>query len=184
MSALLAKPGLNQIIAIIQAYQATAIAAVNPSLPTIREFHKGPKYWTTPFPWLTVAYEGTVFEEEAELTRRQRIQYVVALESGQFDSELAQDQAIDYLRVLDYIFTDLAGPPPNYVDWITSLPITQETVPPIPPAVTGMTTPWDVGTVKEIFIEREEQSVVLRQEIEQPIIEVRLEIRVDLEEVP
>ncbi len=174
--ALLAKPALNQCIAIMQKYQALAIAQVNPDLPPIYEFHKGPKYRTA-FPWVTLAYEGTVFDESSQQTRKQALELVIQLEAGNFDSELAQDQAIDYLRVLDMIFTYMAGPLPNYNDWESALPIQHETVP------GGITTPFTTGSVKEIFIEHEEQSLVLRDEIETPVIQVSLRLRFDLEEL-
>lgn len=174
--ALLAKPSLNQAIAIIQKYQGQAIAFVNPSLPVIQEFHKGPKYRTA-FPWVTVAYEGTAFSESSQETREQHLQLVITLEAGNFDSEMAQDQAIDYLRMLDYIFSDLTGGGTNFTDWETALPIVHETVP------GGTTKPWATGTVKEVFIETEEQSLVLRNEQELPVIQVSLRMRFDLEEI-
>ncbi len=176
MAPQLAKPALNQLIAVIQKYQAAMIAEINPALPMIEEFHKGPKYRTA-FPWVTLAYEGTAFDESSEQTRKQQILIVLTLESGQFDSELAQDQAIDYLRVLDSIITYSAGPSPFWTDWETALPIVHETVP------SGVTVPFTAGSVKEIFIEHEEQSLVLKDEIETPVIQVSLQIRFDLEEV-
>lgn len=174
--ALLAKPCLNQLIAVIQKYQASVIAEINPALPQIEEFHKGPKFRTA-FPWVTVAYEGTVFDESSEQTRKQQIVVTLTLEAGEFDSELAQDQAIDYLRVLDHIISGVAGPPPAWTDWETSLPIVHETVP------SGATVPFTTGSVKEIFIEHEDQSLVLKDEIETPVIQVSLQIRFDLEEL-
>lgn len=181
--AILAKPSLNQAIAIMQKYQQQSINSVNNTLPLVQEWHKGPKVRTA-FPWVTVAYEGTAFTEASEATREQHLQLVVALEAGNYDSELAQDQAIDYMRMLDFIFTVLSpsqgvpGPPssPNFVDWETALPITHESVP------AGITVPWKQGTVKQVFIEREEQSVVLREGMELPAIEVSLHLRLDLEE--
>ena len=166
---------LNQTIAVIQMYQVAAINAVNPNLAPIQEFHKGPK-WRTAFPWMTFAYEGTEFDESSQETRKQSLIEVVTLESGNFDTEFAQDQAIDYLRVLDMIIMTLAGPPPFYTDWLTALPIQQETVP------SGITVPWSTGSVKDIFIEHEDQSVVLREEEETPVIQVSLRIRFELEE--
>jgi len=171
--ALLAKPSLNQAIAIIQAYQAQAIANLGLSVTPIQEFHKGPKTRTA-MPWLTVSYEGTAFTESSENTREQHLLLVLALETGNFDSELAQDNAIDYMRMLDYIFTVLSAP--DFTDWETALSIVHETVP------GGVTTPWVTGTVKEIFIEREEQSLVVRDEFKKPIMQVSLHIRFDLEE--
>jgi hypothetical protein len=175
MGAFLAKPSLNQCIAIIQKYQAAAISALASTFTSqvtpIVEFHKGPKMRTAPL-WLTLSYEGTVFTEASQNTREQHLLLIIRLETGNYDSELAQDQAIDYLRMLDYIFNDLS----TFADWETALPIQHESVP------SGETTPWRVGTVKEMFIEREEQSVVFREEIEMPSMEVTLHIRLDLEE--
>ena len=174
---LLCKPSLNQIIAIVQKYQTAAIAAVNPALPTINEFHKGPKM-RTEFPWLTVAYGGTIFVETSQQTREEHSEVIVGLESGNFDSELAQDQALDYMRMLDYIFNYLAGPPPSWVDWETALPIKHETVP------SGMTTPFTTGSVKEIFIEREEQSISpVNEQQSEPVVKISLHLRFDVEEI-
>ena len=174
--ALLAKPALNQSIAVIQKYQGAAIAAINPNLTPIQEFHKGPK-WRTAFPWMTFAYGGTEFSENSQQTRQQSISTVITLEASNFDSEYAQDNAIDYLRVIDHILTNMAGYDSAYMDWITPLAIVQETVP------SGITTPWAQGTVKEIFVERHEQSLVLREEQETPVIQVSLHVRFDLEEL-
>ena len=175
MALQLAAPLLNQLVAVIQKYQGAAIAAINPNLQAIQEFHKGPKLRTA-FPWATFAYEGTAFEETSEQTRLQHMLAVVQLESSNFDEEYAQEQAIDYMRVLDLIIMSMAGPPPFYQDWETTLPIQQETVP------SGITTPFDQGSVKEVFIEREEQSIVLESESEVPVIQVSLHIRFDVEE--
>ena len=173
MCALLVRPALNQAIAIIQKYQKQAISDVNAKLAPIAEFHKGPKQRTA-FPWLTIAYEGTVFRESSEQTRMQQLMLMLTIEAGNFDSELAQDAAIDYLRVLDHIFNDLSGP--TFVDWETKLTIVHETVP------SGQTTPWKQGTVKEVFVESEDQSLVYRNEVETPIIQASMRMRFDLEE--
>jgi hypothetical protein len=176
MALQLAKPALNQLIAIIQRYQGAAIAAINPDLTPIQEFHKGPK-WRTAFPWVTVAYDGTTFEESSEQTRLQHISVTLTLEADNFDTEFAQDKAIDYMRVLDQIVMSMAGPPPSYVDWETALPIQQETVP------SGTTVPFNSGSVKEVFIEHESQSLVLKEDSETPVIQVSLHMRFDVEEI-
>ena len=173
--AMFAKPCLNQTIAVIQKYQGAAIAAVNPALSAIQEFHKGPK-WRTAFPWMTFAYHDTTFHESSQQTQSQSVFIVITLESSNFDEEYAQDQAIDYMRVLYHIMTVMAGPAPFYTDWESALPIQQETVP------GGITTPWEQGTVKEVFVESGTQSLVLREETETPVIQVSLTIRFDLEE--
>jgi hypothetical protein len=171
----LAAPLLNQLIAVTQRYQGAAIAAINPALDPIQEFHKGPKLRTA-FPWMTFAYGGTAFEETSEQTRFQRMLATVTLESSNFDEEFAQDQAIDYMRVLDLIYMSMAGPPPFYQDWESPLPIQQETVP------SGITVPFTQGSVKEVFIEHAEQSLVLESESEVPVIQVSLQMRFDVEE--
>jgi len=179
----LAKPGLNQIIAVIQKYQQTVISAINADreaggeqpLQPIQEFHKGPKVRTA-YPWLTVAYEGTAFTESSEQTTEQHLMFVVQLEAGDFDSEYAQDAAIDYMRALHAIFAKVAGPPPSFSDWESQLPIQHETVP------SNVTAPWPVGTVKQIFVEREEQMLVRREGADKPAVEVSLTLRFDLEE--
>jgi hypothetical protein len=178
MIAKLARPGLNQIISVIQLYQAQAISDVNQELQPIVEFHKGPK-WRTAFPWLMVAWAGTEFIETSQQTRMQRVRYTLQIEAGQFDSEFAQDISIDYARMIDHIFNDLAGPPPFFVDWETVMQIDHETVP------SGYTDPWVTGSVKEVFIERTEQSLamLLREEIETPVIYTTMDIRFDLQEV-
>ena len=176
MSTQLARPLLNQSIALIQKYQADAIVAVNSGLAPIQEFHKGPK-WRTAFPWLTLAYEGTVFVGEAEITRRQAHSLVVTVETGNFDSEFAQEQAINYGAVLDQVFSSLAGPPPFYQDWEQAQTIVHETVP------SGITVPFNAGTVKWVFVEHVSQSLVLREEQETPVIQVSLHIRVEVEEI-
>ena len=172
----LAKPGLNQLIAIIQKYQVMAINAVNPDLPVIYEFHKGPKLRTA-FPWITVGFDGIVFGESSQSTRSQMQSFELIMDAGNYDSEFAQDQAIDYMRVLDQIIMTMAGPTPFYSDWETALPIQQETVP------SGITGPYTQGTVKEVFIEHESQSAVDIPDQEVPIMQVMLRIRIDVEEI-
>ena len=55
-NATFAKPLVNQLIAIIQRDQASALGIVNPSLSPIAEFHKGPGTRTA-FPWLVVSVD-------------------------------------------------------------------------------------------------------------------------------
>ena len=175
MSLQLAGPVLNQMIALIQKYQVPAINSIDPNLAPIQEFHKGPK-WRTAFPWCTFAYEGTSLEENSEQTSLQHITTVLTVETGNFDTEYAQEVAINYGRILYLIIMSMAGPPPSYVDWETAQPIVQETVP------SGITVPFNQGTVKEVFVESMSQSLVLREDSETPVIQVSLHIRFDVEE--
>jgi hypothetical protein len=168
---LFAKPVVNQAIAIIQRDQASAIAIVNPALSAINEFHKGPGLRTA-FPWLMIAASGVTFSEDAHpYTRSQEARVALALDVGQFDQEIAQDNAQDYARVLDMIVTTATT-----ADWVTSLPIIHETVP------GGMTAPGAVGSVKEAFVQSHEYSVAKTQEIQTPILRVTLALRFRLEE--
>ena len=174
-SALFAKPLLNQLIAIIQRDQEGAIAAVNSALNPINEFHKGPGARTA-FPWLTLAVDGLAFDEEvapypSSGPRVWDAHVSLALDIGQFDQEVAQDNAQDYARVLDMIITsaDLNGSGP-YSSWVTALPITHETVP------SRVTTPNSPGSFKEVFIASQRYSLTTRSEIETPVLTATMSV--------
>jgi len=169
-NALFAKPLLNQLIAILQRDQAAAISVVNPALVPINEFHKGPGARTA-FPWLTLAADSTEFDRESPHTRRSVTRAALALDVGQFDQEMAQDNAQDYARVLDTVITSAP-----LSDFTTSLPITHETVP------GGMTTPPAAGSVKEVFVESHAYGLVTLQNIEIPALRVTLAVLFELEE--
>jgi hypothetical protein len=170
-SALFAKPLLNQLIAVIQRDQAGAINIVNAALNPINEFHKGPGMRTA-FPWLMLAVDGVAFDEEVPSypssgPRRWDARVSLALDVGQFDQEMAQDNAQDYARVLDMIVTsaDLNGTGP-YSSWLTALPITHETVP------GGITTPNAPGSFKEVFVAGQHYSLTSLPDIEVPVVNV------------
>lgn len=169
-NALFAKPLLNQCIALIQRDQASAIAIVNPALGLIGEFHKGPGLRTA-LPWLTVSLDGVEFSEDVLGTRQSRPRIALVLDVGQFDQEMAQDNAQDYARVLDVVMTTASES-----DWETPLPITQETVP------TGMTSPNAAGSVKEVFVASHRYGVVTLDEIQTPVLRVTLNLDFVLEE--
>jgi hypothetical protein len=170
-NSLFIKPLVNQCIAIIQRDQASAIAIVNSNLAAISEFHKGPGMRTA-FPWLLVETDGVAFDEDAHpYTRSQKASLSLALDIGQSDQEMAQDNAQDYARVLDMIVTTA-----SVADWITSLPIAHETVP------GSVTRPGAAGSVKEMFVASHNYSVVTAQEIQAPILRVTLALRFRLEE--
>src|SRR5712692_9116310 len=136
-NALFAKPLLNQCIAIIQRDQAAAVSIVNSALAPINEFHKGPGIRTA-LPWLTLVVDSIAFDRAAEVfTRHPTSRISLALAVGQFDQEMAQDNAQDYARVLDVVITTASA-----ADWQTALPITHETVP------SGTTTPPAAGAVR------------------------------------
>lgn len=169
-SAQFAKPLLNQCIALIQRDQASAFALVNLALGPIAEFHKGPGLRTA-LPWLTVSLDGLEFGEEALGTRQSRPRISLVLDVGQFDQEMAQDNAQDYARALDMIITTASES-----DWETPLPISQETVP------SGTTSPNAAGSVKEVFVASHRYSIAALDEIQSPVLRVTLNVDFVLEE--
>lgn len=170
-NALFAKPLINQAIAILQRDQAAAIAIVNPALQPVSEFHKGPGYRTA-FPWLILAVDGVTFDEARyPYTRSQDCRLSLVLDVGQFDQEMAQDNAQDYARIVDMVITSA-----DYSDWTTSLAIIHETVP------SGLTTTGSIGSVKEVFTVSHRYSLVTASEIPVPILRVTLNFKVVLEE--
>jgi hypothetical protein len=170
------KPLLNQLIAILQRDQASALALVNPALGPITEFHKGPGARTA-LPWLVLAVDSTKFDEQALGTRRWRAPISLALDVGQFDQEMAQDHAQDYARMLDMVLTTA-----TLADFTTVLPIAHETVPPIPPALTGVTTPNAAGSVLGVFVASHTYGSVTLPELQVPVLRATLEVLFDLEE--
>ncbi len=169
-NALFAKPLLNQCIALIQRDQASAIAIVNPLLGTIGEFHKGPGLRTA-LPWLTVSLDGLEFSEDVLGTRQSRARIALLLDVGQFDQEMAQDNAQDYAHVLDMVITTASES-----DWETPLPITQETVP------SGITSPNAPGSVKEVLVGSHRYSAVTLDEIQTPVLRATVNLEFVLEE--
>lgn len=169
-NALFAKPLLNQCIALIQRDQASAIAIVNAALAPIGEFHKGPGLRTA-LPWLTVSLEGLELSEDVLGTRQSRPRIALVLDVGQFDQEMAQDNAQDYARVLDMVITTATES-----DWESPLPITQETVP------AGITSPNAAGSVKEVFVASHHYGVATLDEIRTPVLRVTLNLDFVLEE--
>ncbi|HEV3278299.1 MAG TPA: hypothetical protein VG860_15885 [Terriglobia bacterium] len=169
-NALFAKPLLNQCIALIQRDQAAAIAIVNPALLPIAEFHKGPGLRTA-LPWLTVSLDGFEFDEDVLGTRQSRPRIALTLDAGQFDQEMAQDNAQDYARVLDMVITTASE-----TDWETPLAISQETVP------SGITSPNAAGTIKEIFVASHRYGAATLDEIQAPVLRVTLNLDFVLEE--
>jgi hypothetical protein len=169
-NSLFAKPLLNQIIALIQRDQGSAIAIVNPALAPINEFHKGPGLRTA-LPWLTLAVDSLTFAPDVLGTRQSFSRIALTLDTGQYDQEMAQDNAQDYARMLDMVITSASES-----DWETPLAITQETVP------AGVTTPNASGSIKEVFVESHHYSVVTVDEIQTPVLRVTLNLEFTLEE--
>jgi hypothetical protein len=169
-NALFAKPLLNQCIAIIQRDQASAIAIVNPSLAPIGQFHKGPGLRTA-LPWLTLSVESLQFAEDVLGTRQSRSRIALTLDVGQFDQEMAQDNAQDYAHVLDMVITTASEN-----DWETPLPILQETVP------SGTTSPNAAGSLKEVFVASHRYGVATLDEVQTPVLRVTLNLDFVLEE--
>jgi len=169
-NAAFSKPLLNQTIALVQRDQFGAIALVNPELAAINEFRKSPGARTA-LPCLTILADKTEFDQISSLTRSWRSALSLILDVGQFDQELAQDNAQDYARVLDMIVTSASG-----ADWITPLPIQHETVP------GGVTSPSAPGCVKEVFVESHRYGLITQAGIQAPILRVTLSVLFALQE--
>ena len=178
-----AKPLVNQIIAIIQRDQTAALAVINAAravdgnqpLPPIAEFHKGPGP-RTGWPWLSMEIGPTNFERsDDKATRHCNVRISLALDTGQYDQEMAQEDAQDHARLLDMIISS-AGPWPSLGDWTTSLPIQHETVP------SGNTAPNAVGTVNEVFVESHVPAKVSVPDVDVPVMRVTVTVMFELEE--
>jgi hypothetical protein len=178
-----AKPLVNQIIAIIQRDQISALSVINAAraadgnqpLAAIAEFHKGPGP-RTGWPWLSLEIGATNFERgDDKTTRHDQVRINLALDTGQYDQEMAQEDALDYARLLDMIITS-AGPWPSLGDWTTSLPIQHETVP------SSTTVPNAAGTVSEVFVESHVPAKVSLPDVDVPVMRVTLTVLFELEE--
>jgi len=178
-----AKPLVNQLIAIIQRDQASALAVVNAaraidgnqSLVAITEFHKGPGP-RLGWPWLSLEIGPTNFERgDDKTTRHHEVRINLALDTGQYDQEMVQEDAQDYARVLDMIISS-AGPWPSLGDWTTSLPIRHETVP------SGATVPNAAGAVNDVFVESHVPGKISVEGIDAPVMRITLTVLFELEE--
>ena len=179
-----AKPLVNQLIALIQRDQAAALNLINaarasdgnPPLPPIAEFHKGPGS-RTGWPWLYLEIGPTNFNRgDDKTTRHHEGRINLALDTGQYDQELAQEDAQDYACLLDMIITS-AGPWPALGDWTTSLPIQHDTVP------SGMTVPNAPGTVNDVFVESHVPGKISVEGIDAPVMRITLTVLFELEEI-
>jgi hypothetical protein len=178
-----AKPLVNQVIAIIQRDHSSALEVINAAravdgnqyLTPIGEFHKGPGP-RTGWPWLYLEIGPTNFtRSDDETTRHEVVRINLVLDTGEYDQEMAQEDAHDYARMLDMIVTS-AGPWPCYGDWTTPLPIQHETVP------SGMTVPNAAGTVNDVFVESHAPGPVALDGVDVPVMRVTLAVLFDLEE--
>jgi hypothetical protein len=179
-----AKPLLNQMIALIQRDQAAAIAIVNAELKLIRQFHKGRAARVT-FPWCLVWIADNVFNAESDLTRDEEIDAYVAIEVGTIDQEDAQDQAHDYLAVIDSVIESASGE-----DWETALPVSLPGQNPAltrPPGWDGqqpvfMTSPSTAGTVKRVQVVAHRVDAIMVEGYTNPAVRATVRIAFHLEE--
>jgi len=178
-----AKPLVNQIIAIIQRDQAAALAVINAAravdgnapLNPVAEFHKGPGS-RSGWPWLTLEVGPTNFRrEDDKTTRHGEVRINLTLDTGQYDQEMAQEDAQDYARLLDMIVTS-AGPWPSLRDWTTPLPIQHESLP------RSTTAPNAAGSVSDVFVESHVPARVSVPEVEGPVMRITLTVLFELEE--
>jgi hypothetical protein len=184
-NALFVRPLIDQVIAIIQRDQASAIAAVaapngsgssSPPLQPITEFHKGPVVPVAPL-WMYLSAGGIRFDRESWDTRHYLATLQLALYVGQVDPDQGQQLIFDYGRMLDMVLTS-AGPPPGFGDWTSPLPIAWP-----PGASPATTTPPAAGSVKDVFVESHEYQPVRLGESEMPLWRVVLNVLFEMEEV-
>jgi hypothetical protein len=182
-NALFAKPLVNQLIAIIQRDQASALSVINTAraadgnqpLSPITEFHKGPGS-RTGWPWLSFEIGPTGFDREGDkATRHHEVRINLVLDTGQYDQEMAQEDAQDYARMLDMVITS-AGAWPSYGDWTTPLPIQHETMP------SAVTAPNAGGSVDDVFVESHTPAQVAVPGVDAPIMRITLAVLLELEE--
>ena len=84
-------------------------------LEPIAEFHKGPGT-RVGWPWLYLEAGATTFSRDSDRTlRSHQVRITLALDTGQYDQEMAQEDAHDYARMLDMVITS-AGPWPSLGD--------------------------------------------------------------------
>ncbi len=168
-----AQPILDQLIAIIQRDQASAIANVDSTLDSINEFHKGPGP-RLQLPYLTLAVDSTAFVQEDWDVRHSISRLALHLDVGEFNQEAVQDKAQKYARILDQIITTSAYK--DLTDFTAALSYTY------PPGVSATASPPAVGTVKEIFVMSHSYSTVLVEDRTTPLMRVTLELLVDMQE--
>ncbi len=174
-NALFAKSLVEQLIAIIQRDQASAIAVVNSSLGAIQEVHKGATA-PTGFPWLVVWPSAVSFDQDSLDSRHYHARLHLAVYWSDNDPDRGQDLIHDYARLLDVIVTS-SGPPPSFADMTTALAITWPWG-----TASRSTTPPAPGTVKEVFVESHDYGVVAFANIDTPVYRAVLTVLVDVEE--
>jgi hypothetical protein len=138
-----AKTLVNQLIAILQRDQQSALDVINAGRPAgralkrIKAFHKEAapiQNW----PALVLVAQQTAFDaaSDAEL-RSQRVSFFCALALTGTDPEWLSEDAMDYLRAVDMVLTSAP-----LSDFYAALPIAHSTVP------SGATTPLDPAVSK------------------------------------
>ncbi len=179
-----AKPLVNQLIAIMQRDQPAALAVINSAraadgnaaLSPIAEFHKC-STTRTGWPWLYLEIGPTNFiRGDDKATRHHEVRINLILDTGQFDLEMAQEDAQDYAQMIDMIVSS-AGPWPALGDWTNALPIQHETVP------GGTTAPNSGGTVNDVFIESHVPGPASSAGIEVPMMRITVTVLFELEEI-
>jgi len=164
---------LDQLIAIIQRDQASAIASVDSTLAAIAEFHKGPGP-RLQVPYLMLALDSTRFVQADWDVRHSINQISLALDVGDFSQENVVMTGQKYALVLDRVITTSAYR--DLTDFTTALSFTDTL------GIAKTTAPPAAGTVKEVFVESHEYAVVTNPERETPLLRVTLRLIVEMEE--
>lgn len=168
-----AVPILDQLIAVIQRDQQTAIANVDSALEPITEFHKGPGP-RLQFPSLILVLDSTKFVAEDWDVRHSISSVTLHLDVGDFNEEQIVLAAQKYALVLDQIISTSAYR--DFTDFTTALAYTDTF------EQAGTTAPTPAGTVKELFIESHLYSAVMPPDRDVPLMRVTLTLQVEMEE--
>ncbi len=146
-----AKVLVNQLVAILQRDQQSALDLINAQRPAgralkpFKAFHKEAapiQNW----PALVLVAQANEFDADSDSDlRSQRVNFFCALALTGTDPEWLSEDAMDYLRAVDIVLTSAA-----LADFYAALPIAHSTVP------GGTTTPLDpvVSKVEDLRVTR------------------------------
>jgi len=182
-----AAPLIDQLMAIIQRDQASALGIVNADraakgnqpLEPIKEFHKGPGARMA-MPWLTFAAGPVAFDrDKSQQIRKGVVTISLVLDTGQFDQEMAQDNAHDYARMLDGLIStswEKSQGTDSTLDWkepLPALPIAHETRP------QGVTAPPHGLSVDALWITDHTPGTVTAEGYDKPVYRVVIPVLIE-----
>ncbi len=125
-----AKPLINQLIAVLQRDQQSALDIINASRPAGRELVPFTAFFKEAAPiqnWpaLVLVAQQTTFDPNTDIgLRTETVQFFCAMALSGTDPEWLAEDAMDYLRAVDMVLTSAP-----LSDFYLALPIAQTTVP-------------------------------------------------------